>query len=94
VKKPVTLQSLQEYVSAQKSPKRKNKRKYFLKLIEEVGELAEMINDDQRWESSKAKDIKNTMEEELADVLFYVAALANVYGIDLEKSFTKKEKIR
>jgi NTP pyrophosphatase (non-canonical NTP hydrolase) len=81
-------------VASQKSNKRKHKRKYFLKLIEEVGELAEMINSDQRWESSKARDLKNTMEEELADVLYYVAALANVYEVDLEKSFTKKEKIR
>ena len=40
MKKPVTLQSLQEYVASQKSNKRKHKRKYFLKLIEEVGELA------------------------------------------------------
>ena len=94
MKKPITLAGLQEYVAERKSVKDKNRRKYFLKLIEEVGELAEMINSDNRWESRKAKDIKNTMEEELADVLFYVAALANVYEVDLEASFTKKEKIR
>mgnify|MGYP002634679301 CR=1 FL=1 len=94
MEKPVTLKGLQEYVAAQKPARRKNKRKYFLKLIEEVGELAEMINDDNRWETSRAKDIKNTMEEEIADVLFYVTALANVYEIDLETSFLKKEKIR
>jgi NTP pyrophosphatase (non-canonical NTP hydrolase) len=94
IKTPVTLRGLQDYVASQKSSKRKDKRKYFLKLIEEVGELAEMINSDQRWETSKAQDIKHTMEEELADVLFYIAALANVYEIDLEQSFTKKETIR
>lgn len=94
MKKPITLASLQSYVAELKSPKRKNDRKYFLKLIEEVGELAEMINNDARWETTRAKDIKNTMEEELADILFYVAALANVYEIDLETSFHKKEKIR
>ena len=94
MKRPVTLASLQDYVRTQRSTKSRHKRKYFLKLIEEVGELAEMINSDQRWETTKAKDIKHTMEEELADVLFYVAALANVYDIDLEQSLVKKEKLR
>jgi len=93
MKKPLTLKDLQAYVK-EKKYNRKHNQKYFLKLIEEVGELAEMIKDDNRWEGSKARDIKNTMEEELADVLFYLAALANVYDVDLEASFLKKEKIR
>ena len=39
------------------------------------------------------KDIKGTIEEELYDVLYYVLALANTYGINLEECFLKKEEL-
>ena len=34
------------------------------------------------------------MEEELADVLYYVLALANVYEIDLEAAYLRKQAYR
>ena len=62
--------------------------RYFMKLIEEVGELSEVIRKDKRM---KNNEIKNTVEEELYDVLYYVMCLANTYNIDLENSITLKE---
>ncbi len=64
--------------------------RYFMKLIEEVGELSEVIRKDKRM---KNNEIKNTVEEELYDVLYYVMCLANTYNIDLENSITLKEKL-
>lgn len=64
---------------------------YFLKLIEEVGELSEAIRKDIRLNADN--DIKGTVEEELYDVLYYVIALANVYNINLEECTELKEKI-
>jgi NTP pyrophosphatase (non-canonical NTP hydrolase) len=64
---------------------------YFLKLIEEIGELAEVIR--KRNKLGKDDDIKGTIDEELYDVLYYVIALANLYDVDLEKSCLLKEKI-
>jgi NTP pyrophosphatase (non-canonical NTP hydrolase) len=37
--------------------------------------------------------IKETIEEELWDVIYYALAIANVYGIDLEDVIAKKEAI-
>lgn len=57
-----------------------------MKLIEEVGKLAEVIRKDKRM---KGKNIKGTIEEELSDVLM----IANTYDIDLEESFKIKEEL-
>jgi NTP pyrophosphatase (non-canonical NTP hydrolase) len=38
-------------------------------------------------------EIKGTIGEELYDILYYVAALANVYEIDLERCRELKEEI-
>ena len=52
----------------------------FLKLVEEIGELAEsIITNDQ------AK-----IEEELADVIAWTVSIANIYNIDLLKAVYKK----
>lgn len=65
--------------------------KYFYKLTEEVGELAKVIRKDKRLENSDS--IKDTVEEELYDVLYYIICLANMYEIDLTKCAILKEKI-
>jgi NTP pyrophosphatase (non-canonical NTP hydrolase) len=67
------------------------KTDYFLKLAEEVGELAETIRKDLRFKDTGK--IKGTIEEELCDVLYYVVALANVYNIDLEENFRLKDEM-
>ncbi len=66
------------------------KEKYFMKLIEEVGELSEVIRKDKRMNDN---DIKDSVEEELYDVLYYVCALANCYDIDLEKCHKLKSEL-
>lgn len=64
--------------------------KYFMKFIEEVGELSECIRKDKRMVDN---DIKGTVEEELYDVLYYIICLANIYDIDIQKSIYLKEKL-
>lgn len=64
--------------------------KYFMKLVEETGELSRYIRKDKRMVNN---DIKDTIEEELYDVLYYVCALANCYDIDLEKCHKLKSEI-
>jgi len=65
--------------------------KYFYKLTEEVGELAKVIRKDKRLANSET--IKDTIEEELYDVLYYVICLANMYEIDLTQCAILKEKL-
>lgn len=65
--------------------------KYFYKLTEEVGELAQSIRKDKRL--CDVGSIKGTVEEELYDVLYYVICLANMYDINLEECMFLKERL-
>ena len=62
-----------------------------LKLMEEVGELAEVVRKNKRME--KGETIKGTIEEELSDVLYYIVCIANINDIDLQECLYLKEKI-
>jgi NTP pyrophosphatase (non-canonical NTP hydrolase) len=62
-----------------------------MKLIEEVGELSEVLRKDRRLDN--IGDIKGTVEEELCDVLYYIVALANVYDINLNRCFQLKDEL-
>ncbi len=88
----ITIRYLQQYIKA-KDFKPELKEGYFMKLVEEVGELAEVIRNNQRYRSDRNKTIKGTIEEELYDVLYYVIALANVFNVDLEECCRLKEEI-
>ncbi|HBC3436561.1 TPA: nucleotide pyrophosphohydrolase [Vibrio parahaemolyticus] len=63
---------------------------YFLKLIEEVGELSESIRNGKCGQPS-LDELKGSVAEELYDILYYVCALANIYDVDLEKTHELKE---
>jgi NTP pyrophosphatase (non-canonical NTP hydrolase) len=87
---PITLSDLQQYIR-NKDYRPESRQAYFLKLVEEMGELSEVIRKDKRLGPDGR--IKGTIEEELYDVLYYVVALANLYDIDLERCFHLKEAI-
>ena len=63
-------------------------------LTEEVGEVARIIARRYGEQSEKESDKSKDLGEELADVIFVVACLANQTGIDLEKSFQDKIKTK
>ena len=90
----LTIRKMQKYLKEKykrtKPEDMKNTQRYFLKLIEEVGELAEAIRKDQKMIDN---NIKGTIEEELTDVLYYVLMIANTYDIDLEDCFRMKEEL-
>ena len=52
----------------------------FTWLVEEVGELAEAL----------LKGDRESIEEELADVIAWTLSVANLVGIDAEEAFRKK----
>lgn len=57
------------------------------RLVEEVGELARIINHRYGTKPKKPGEEEQELGEELADVLFVVLAMANEQGIDLEEAF-------
>jgi NTP pyrophosphatase (non-canonical NTP hydrolase) len=91
MKTPITLKKLQKFVK-KRDNKQAKKMDYFMKFIEEVGELSEMIKKEKKldYEDDRTKAIKNTMDEEIADVLYYLVVLANVNKVDLEEAFLRK----
>lgn len=86
----ITLKQLQAYIK-EKDHRPELKHQYMLKLFEEIGELAEAVRKDKLYRDTG--QIKGTIDEELYDVLYYVAAIANVYGVDLETSYRLKEQL-
>lgn len=83
-----TIKYLQDYIKSKDYfPERK--KDYFLKLTEEVGELSRAI----RKNLLAEENIKNSIDEELWDIIYYAIAIANCYDIDLEKAIKQKEEI-
>lgn len=89
-RKEITLSKLQKAVQSVEY-KSRSMDKYMLKLMEEVGELAEAVRKEKRLEEDL--QIKGTIEEELVDCLYYIACLANVSNIDLTACSYLKEEI-
>lgn len=84
----IALRDLQSYIR-QKDHDPHRKLEYLQKLIEEVGELARAMRQGTRYEDTGR--IKETLDEELYDVLYYVVAVANLYDVDLETAAKLKE---
>ena len=63
-------------------------------LTEEVGEVARIIARRYGEQSEKESDKEKDLGEELADVLFVVLCLANQTGVNLDKAFYKKLKLK
>lgn len=85
-----SIKYLQSYIR-RKDYNSELKKDYFLKLSEEVGELAEAMRKDILYQNSNS--IKGTIDEEIWDVIYYALAIANCYDIDVESAIKIKEEI-
>ncbi|MDP2587266.1 MAG: MazG nucleotide pyrophosphohydrolase domain-containing protein [bacterium] len=63
-----------------------------LLLGEEIGELFKAIRKTDAQLRTDPRSTIGTIDEELADILIYLCAIANRYGIDLETAFRTKEE--
>jgi NTP pyrophosphatase (non-canonical NTP hydrolase) len=61
-------------------------------LTEEVGEVARIMSRVYGEQSAKNSDLKKSLPDELADVLFVLICIANQTGIDLTKAFEENLK--
>ena len=57
-------------------------------LVEEIGELASQLKKNEKDLSKK--DVKENIEEEMADIYAWVASLANLLDIDLDGAVQRK----
>ena len=60
----------------------------FMWLIEEVGELATALQDNAPGKHPTPAQ-RDNLEEEFADVLAWLATIANIAGVDLESALRK-----
>lgn len=64
----------------------------FLKLVEEMGEVAEVINMRSGAKRAKDVDLDRELGIELADMIHYIVAIAAINGIDLTSIMLEKDK--
>lgn len=64
----------------------------FMLLTEEIGELAKAARKANGMKCDSSSKVKE-LSHEFADVLNYLAILANKFDINLEKAFKEKEEI-
>ena len=64
----------------------------FMKLVEEVGEVAEVLNKRDGRKASDNEDLKSQLASELADVIHYAFAIAALNRINLNDVILEKDK--
>jgi len=64
----------------------------FMKLVEETGEVAEVLNKRDGRKAAAQSDAQEALGEELADVIHYAMAIAAVNGINLTDVILSKDK--
>lgn len=65
----------------------------FMKLVEEKGEVAEVLNKKAGRKSSNDEDLQTQLGNELADVIHYAVAIAALNGIDMNDVIISKDKV-
>ena len=63
-----------------------------MKLVEEVGEVAEVLNKKAGRKQTDEADLQEQLAAELADILHYTVAIAAVNGIELDRTILAKDK--
>ena len=64
----------------------------FMKLVEEVGEVAEVLNKRAGRKASIQDDLNAQLANELVDVIHYAVAIASLNGIDLSDAIVEKDR--
>ncbi len=68
-----------------------NEQSLFMKLIEEVGEVAEVLNI-RAGRKAGSNETDENLANELVDVIHYAVAIAAINDIDLVNSIIEKDK--
>ena len=64
----------------------------FMKLVEEMGEVAEVLNKRSGRKATDEEDLQTELAEELADMIHYIVAIAAINDIDLTGTIIAKDK--
>ena len=87
----ITIDTYEQYLH-QRYSGWTNEQGLFLKLVEELGEVAEIINMRAGSKKSNGADLQTELGTELADMIHYIVAIAAINNIDLTKIMLEKDK--
>ena len=88
----ITVNQLQAYL-ADRYCGWANEQGMFMKLVEEIGEAAEVLNKKAGRKSSDETDLQEQLGIELADMIHYIVAIAALNNIDLNKTILEKDRV-
>ena len=94
----VTIKNLESYLLktygefAEEHGNHITENNLFMKLVEEIGEVAEVINMKTGRKANELADLEAELGKELADVVHYAVAIAAVNGIDLNEVIISKDR--
>lgn len=87
----VTIEALEAYLYRQYGG-RGNEQGMFMKLVEEIGEVAEVLNKRTGRKAADGADLQEELGKELADVIHYAVAIAALNQLDLNAIILAKDK--
>ena len=87
----ITIESLQSYL-AHRYCGWGNDQSMFMKLVEEIGEVAEVLNKKSGRKANDEADLTEHLGIELADMIHYILAIAALNDIDMERIILEKDK--
>lgn len=87
----ITIEDLQAYL-ADRYCGWATEQSMFMKLVEEMGEVAEVLNKRADRKASDEKDLQEQLGVELADMLHYIVAIAAINDIDLTGTIVEKDR--
>ena len=87
----VTIDGLEAYLHRQYGG-RGEEQGMFMKLVEEMGEVAEVLNKRAGRKHDDGTDLQQELGNELADMIHYIVAIAAINHIDLSETIISKDK--
>ena len=87
----ISIEALQAYL-ADRYGGWATEQSIFMKLVEEIGEVAEVLNKRAGRKASEEADLSEQLGTELADMLHYIVAIAAINDIDLERIIVEKDR--
>ena len=87
----VTIEALQAYLQDHYGG-RATEQGMFMKLAEEIGEVAEVLNKRAGRKATDENDLQEQLGTELADMIHYIIAIAAINDIDLTRIILEKDK--
>ena len=87
----IVLDDLQDYL-ADRYKGWANEQGMFMKLVEEIGEVAEVLNKRAGRKFSEEDDLQEQLGTELVDMIHYIVAIAALNDIDLSRILIEKDR--